>query len=134
MVSVNDIDFQQDLFAGDKADGEICHPQHGWVQKSYSILTKITQIQNQISLTVWIFNFSEPLYPFCSVREGAGYAKLYMAEGRVSYQPNPGPYLGVWHLAQGYHGSTLKVSLDLPLLPEHLSWFVHTGGPYHNCS
>lgn len=28
MTSVNDIDIQQDLFAGDKADGEICHPQH----------------------------------------------------------------------------------------------------------
>lgn len=33
-------------------------------------------------------------------------------------------HLGVRYFAHGYHGDALKVSWDVPLLPEHLLWFL----------
>lgn len=52
----------------------------------------------------------------------------HMGKNRVypwmGWQLNAGPYVSIWHFAQGHFCRALKV--HLPLSPEHLPYFVHT--------
>lgn len=104
-----------------------CFPHH---RGSPGVLPVATRARCSVLLT-FFFSFPWMLDPFWGVGEATGAHRLRMSRGhrwgvRQLFQSPTWSIWGVWYLAPGYFGSTLKVSWHRFILSESLSNFVQT--------